>query len=50
MVSYKIGIYNRKEARIIDLDKITKIKSLDKLDELTSAFNSEEELKIYLFN
>ena len=50
MVSYKIGIYNRKEARIIDLDKITKIKSLDKLDELTSAFNSEEELKTYLFN
>ncbi len=50
MVSYKIGIYNRKEARIIDLDKITKIKSLDKLDELTSTFNSEEELKTYLFN
>lgn len=50
MVSYKIGIYNRKEARIIDLDKITKIKSLDKLDELTSAFNSEDELKTYLFN
>ena len=50
MVSYKIGIYNRKEARIIDLDKITKIKSLDKLDELTSSFNSEDELKTYLFN
>ena len=50
MVSYKIGIYNRKEARIIDLDKITKIKGLDKLDELTSAFKNEEELKIYLFN
>ncbi len=50
MVSYKIGIYNRKEARIIDLDKITKIKGLDKLDELTSTFNSEEELKTYLFN
>ena len=50
MVSYKIGIYNRKEARIIDLDKITKIKGLDKLDELTSAFRSEEELKTYLFN
>lgn len=50
MVSYKIGIYNRKEARIIDLDKITKIKNLEKLDELTSAFNSEDELKTYLFN
>lgn len=50
MVSYKIGVHNRKEARIIDLDKITKIKSLDKLDELTSTFRSEEELKIYLFN
>ena len=50
MVRYKIGIYNRKEARIIDLDKITKIKSLDKLDELTSTFSSEEELKTYLFN
>ena len=50
MVSYKIGIYNRKEARIIDLDKITKTKSLDKLDELTSTFNNEEELKTYLFN
>lgn len=50
MVSYKIGVHNRKEARIVDLDKITIIKSLDKLDELTSTFRSEEELKVYLFN
>lgn len=50
MVSYKIGVHNRKEARVVDLDKITVIKSLDKLDELTSTFKSEEELKVYLFN
>lgn len=50
MVNYKLGIYNRKEGRIVDLSKITNLKDLKKLDELTCSFNSEEELKVYLFN
>lgn len=50
MANYKLGVYTRNNGRIIDLSRITKIKELDKLDDLTSTFNSEEELKIYLFN
>ena len=50
MVNYKLGIYNKKEGRIIDLEKIIKITKLEKLDEFTSAFNNEEEFKLYLLN
>ena len=50
MVKYKLGVYNRKEGRIIDLEKIIKLKDLNALDELTGSFKNEEELKIYLFN
>ena len=50
MVSYKLGIFVKKEAKIIDLDSIIKLKNLKSLDEFTSAFSNENELKIYLFN
>lgn len=50
MVNYKIGISNRKESRVVDLDSIIKIKDLKNLDQLTSTFKSEDELKLYLFN
>ena len=50
MVNYKLGIYNKKEARIIDLDKIIKISKLENLDEFTSDFNNEDEFKLYLLN
>lgn len=49
MVSYKLGIVGVKEGRIIDLDSIVKIKNLEILDEFTSVFKDESELKIYLF-
>ena len=49
MVNYKLGISKNKESRIIDLDKVVKLKGLEKLDEFTSSLNSEEELKLYLF-
>lgn len=48
MVNYKIGIYKGKNGRIIDLDRIVKMKSLEKLDEFTMTFKSEEEFKLYL--
>lgn len=50
MVSYKLGIFNKKEGRAIDLDKILKTKELRLLDEFTSNFVDEAELKLYLFN
>lgn len=50
MARYKIGIFNRKEGRIIDLESITKLEKLENLDNFTTAFNNESELKIYLFN
>ena len=50
MVTYKIGICNRKDTRVIELDKIIKIKNLDKLDEFTSNFANQNELKMYLLN
>ena len=50
MVNYKLGVVGRKEGRVIDLDSILKLKKLDDLDEFTSAFKNEEELKYYLFN
>lgn len=50
MVSYKLGIFNKKEGRIIDLEKILKNKDLSLLDEFTSKFADEAELKLYLFN
>lgn len=49
MVNYKLGISKNKESRIIDLDRVVKLKRLEKLDEFTSSLNSEEELKLYLF-
>lgn len=50
MPNYRIAIYEGKEARIIDLDRIIEITRLKKLDEFTSGFVNEEELKAYLFN
>ena len=49
MVNYKIGIFNRKESSIIDLEKLTGIKTLENLDALTSSFSGEEQFKLYLF-
>lgn len=48
MTKYKLGVFKKGEGRIIDLDKVIKIKELEKLDEFTKSFNSEEELKLYL--
>lgn len=50
MSRYKLGISNKKESRIINLDGIVKIKDLKTLDELTILFSSENELKAFLFN
>lgn len=50
MVSYKIGILNKKEGRIIDLDSIMKLKELKLLDIFTGEFKDENEFKTYLFN
>lgn len=49
MVNYKLGISKNKESRIIDLDRVVRLKGLEKLDEFTQSFNSEEELKLYLY-
>ena len=50
MVSYKIGIFNKKEGRIIDLNSIMKLKELKSLDIFTGEFKDENEVKAYLFN
>lgn len=50
MARYKLGISNKKESRVIDLESVAKIKDLKTLDELTTLFNSENELKAFLFN
>lgn len=50
MVSYKIGISNKNEGRIIDLSKKIVLKDLKLLDIFTSEFMDENELKMYLFN
>jgi len=50
MARYKLGIFNKKEGRVINLDSIIKLKDLISLDQFTVAFNNESELKIYLFN
>lgn len=48
MVSYKLGVSNKKEGRIIDLSNIIKLKDLKLLDIFTSEFKDENELKVYL--
>lgn len=50
MARYKLGVWNKKEGRIINLDGIISLKNLKTLDEFTTAFNNENELKVYLFN
>lgn len=50
MSRYKLGVFNKKESRIINLDSIVKINDLKTLDELTTLFNNENELKAFLFN
>ena len=50
MARYKISTFNKKEGRVIDLDKIKKFKDLESIDNFTTLFDSENELAIYLFN
>lgn len=51
MARYKLGVFSKKdEGRIIDLDKKIKLENLNLLDEFTTDFNNESELKVYLFN
>ena len=51
MARYKLGVFSKKnEGRIINLDSIVKLENLKTLDEFTTAFNNESELKVYLFN
>lgn len=47
MVIYKLGIFNKKEGRVIELDNE---KGLENLDIETLKYNSEDELKLYLYN
>ena len=49
MVSYKLSILNKKEVIVIKLDELIKIKELRVLDEFTSNFTNEDELKMYLY-
>ena len=49
MVSYKLSVLNKKEVRVIELEKIIKSKELRMLDEFTSNFVNENELKMYLY-
>lgn len=51
MARYKLGILDKKrEGRFIDLDSIIEIENLEQLDNFTTHFTNESELKIYLFN
>lgn len=49
MARYKLGIFNKKDGRAIDLDSIIKLEKLDNLDDFTTEFKNETELKLYLF-
>lgn len=51
MVNYKLGIFNKNnEGKIINLDSIITNKKLQELDNFTCLFDSESQLKVYLFN
>lgn len=50
MARYKIGIFSKKEGRVIDLDSIVKLKDLESLDKFTTTFEDETQFKIYLLN
>ncbi|MBQ9071577.1 MAG: hypothetical protein IJY25_00260 [Bacilli bacterium] len=48
MPKYNLGFTKKDDAITIDLTKIRKIESLEDLDDFTSMFKNEDELKIYL--
>ena len=49
MARYKLGIKG-KNGRIIDLEKLVKIDTLEDLDNFTTQFENEEELKKHLYS
>ena len=50
MPNYKLGIGTKENSRIIEFEDKPHLSILRNLDELTSEFNDERELKQYLFN
>ena len=48
MPKYNLGFYNKNNSITIDLTNIFNLKSLEELDNFTSNFKNETELKIYL--
>lgn len=53
MVNYKLGFYKKDNSKEIDLESIFNIKtqsSIQTIDEFTTNFNNEDELKYYLLS
>lgn len=48
MPKYNLGFYKKNDAIIIDLTETLEMESLEDLDNFTSIFKNEKELKIYL--
>lgn len=48
MARYKLGVTINRESRILGLENLIKIEKLDALDQFTSQFENEEQLKLYL--
>lgn len=49
MVTYKLGLFDGKEERIIDISELIQPKSLEELDSFTQQFENEGALKTELF-